>query len=329
VSLATVSRGLRDDPGIGAATRKRLKALAAKMSYTPSRWGAALSSGRTRCILLVVPFDPSKIPQSNFLYTQVLEGAIEELAPLGYSVEVVIEKSMRSRKQTILEAIRDARVDGAIIVCMNVDDTLKKYKFPVPVVVVNQVFKSDTVDFVVAADRHGAFLATEHLIKAGHRRIAHVGGPLEYYGSRERRTGYTDALKAHGIPFREKLTRQIPRFTLEDGYSAAESLLNSKLGFTAVFSSGDILSAGIIFALRKHGIRVPDDISIASYDDEVLASTFSPPLTTVSKPRHRMGRAAAAALIDRLQMNPNRASRITEIETRLIERASVMPLKIF
>ena len=326
VSVAAVSRGLRDDPGIGEATRKRVKDIAAKMSYTPSRWGAALSSGRTRCVLFIVPYDASEIPQSNLLYIQVLEGAAEKLATVGYSVEVILEKSLKSRNQSILDAITGARVDGAIIVCMNVDDHLSKFKkFPVPVVVVNQVFKSKTIDFVVADDRHGAFLATEHLIKAGHTEIAQIGGRLQFYGSRERRAGYVDALKAHGIPFDPKRTRE-SFYTMQDGHDAVESLLRSGVRFSAIFSSGDILSAGIIAALREHNLRAPEDISIASFDDEVLASTISPPLTSVRKPRHEMGKAAAAMLLDRIQFHRPGKGRIMEIKTILIERESVAPL---
>jgi DNA-binding LacI/PurR family transcriptional regulator len=323
VSVATISRGLRDDPGISAVTRKRIKALAAKVSYTPSRWGAALSSGRTRCILFVVPYDPAEIPQSNLIYVQALEGAAEELAAFGYSIEVVLEKSLRSRKENVLEAITNSRVDGAIIVCMNVDDALSKFKiFPVPVVVVNQVFKSESVDFVVADDRHGAFLATEHLIQSGHLNIAHIGGPLQYYGSRERRAGYIDALSANGLSFDPKKARET-FYTMQHGYDAAKSLLESGTKFSAIFSSGDILSAGIIAALREHKLRVPEDISIASYDDEVLAAIISPPLTTVRKPRHAMGKTAASILLERIRSNPGGKGRIVELMTTLVKRESV------
>ncbi len=326
VSVAAVSRGLRDDPGISVTTRNRLKKIAAKMSYTPSRWGAALSSGRTRCILFIVPYDATEIPQSNLLYIHVLEGATEVLATVGYSVEIVLEKSLKSRNESILEAITNARVDGAIIVCMNVDDALSKFRFPVPVVIVNQVFKSKTVDFVVADDRRGAFLATEHLIKAGHTEIAHIGGRLQFYGSRERRAGYIDALKAYDLPLDLQRTRDT-FYTMQHGYDATESLLQSGTTFTAIFSSGDILTAGIIASLRRHGLRVPEDISIASYDDEVLASTISPPLTTVRKPRREMGRAAAVMLLDRINRHPTAKGRITELKTVLIERESVAPPK--
>lgn len=325
VSVGTVSRGLRDDPAISAETRKKVKALAAKLSFTPSRWGAALSSGRTRCVLFVVPYDPSAIPQSNLLYIQVLEGAAEKLASVGYSIEVVLERSLKSRNQSVLEAITSARVDGAIVVCMNVDDALSKVKsFPVPVVVVNQVFKSKTVDFVVADDRQGAFRATEYLIKAGHTEIAHIGGPLQYYGSRERRAGYEEALAAYGIPFEPKRTRET-LYTMEHGFQAAESLLKSGVGFSAVFSSGDIITAGVIASLRQHHLRVPEDVSIASFDDEVLAATITPPLTTVRKPRHGMGTAAATMLLDRINLHPDAEGKIEVLKTVLIERQSIAP----
>lgn len=326
VSVATISRGLRDDPGIGEATRKRIKELAAKMSYTPSRWGAALSSGRTRCILFIVPYGPSDLHPTNHLYIEVLEGVAEELANFGYSVEIVLEKSLRQRGQSIPEAVTNARAEGVIIVVMNVDDKLMTLKkLPVPAVMVNQAFKSRALDFVVADDRHGAFLATEFLIKHGHRRIAHIGGPQEFHGSRERRAGYMEALSEHGIAFDPKLVRETA-ITMQDGYAAAESLLSSKAAFTAIFSSQDILSAGIITALRKHNVRVPEDVSIVSFDDDLLASTITPPLTTVRKPRREMGQAAAKVILDRVRSQSASKGKVTELKTTLIERASVTAL---
>jgi DNA-binding LacI/PurR family transcriptional regulator len=323
VSVATISRGLRDDPGISLTTRKRIKALAEKLAYTPSRWGAALSSGRTRCILFVVPYNPSKIPTSNLIYIQALEGASEELAAYGYSIEIILEKSLSARKENVLEAITNARVDGAIIVCVSVDDGLARFKkFPVPVVVVNQIFKSKTVDFVVADHRHGAFLATEHLIKAGHTKIAHIGAPMQYHMSRERRAGYQEALSKYGIPFDPRRTVETLH-TMNDGKAAVETLLQSGIDFTAVFSNSDVLSVGIIGALRRNGLRVPEDISIVSYDDEVVATAMSPPLTSVRAPRHEMGKTAARMLLERIQSNPKAKGRTTELKTTLVVRESV------
>jgi DNA-binding LacI/PurR family transcriptional regulator len=325
VSVATISRGLRDDPGISLSTRERIKALARKMSYTPSRWGAALSSGRTRCILFVVTYNPSDIPTSNQIYMQALEGAADELGAYGYSIEVIFEKSLEARKQNVLEAIANARVDGAIIVGVSVDDTLSRFKtFPVPVVVVNQIFKSKTVDFVVADDRHGGFLVTEHLIKAGHKDIVHIGAPSQYFISRERRAGYRDALAAHGIPFDPAMTRETLH-TVEGGFEAVRSLIEARTKFTAIFSSSDVLSAGIISGLRHHGLEVPRDVSIASNDDEAIAAAMSPPLTSVRAPRHEMGRTAARILFDRIQSNPGAKGRIVELKTTLIKRGTVGP----
>ena len=323
VSVATISRGLRDDPGISLSTRKRIKALARKISYTPSRWGAALSSGRTRCILFVVTYDPSEIPTSNQIYIHALEGAADELAAYGYSIEIIFEKSLQARKQNVLEAIANSRVDGAIIVSVSVDNPLSRFKtFPVPVVVVNQLFKSRTIDFVVADDRHGGFLATESLIKAGHVDIAHIGAPTQYYISRERRAGYRDALEAYGIPFDAAKTRETLH-TVQGGMDATESLLQSSTKFTAIFSNSDVLSVGIVSALRQHGLQVPSDVSIASYDDELLASAMSPPLTSVHAPRYEMGKAAARLLFDRIQSHPKAKGRIVELKTTLVSRESI------
>lgn len=326
LSSAAVSRALRNDLGISEATRKRVKQLARKLGYQRNWVGAALSTGRTQSVLFVVPYDPAEIPQSNLLYMEVLEGAAEELAAFGYSVEIALEKSLRARNESIPEAITNSRAEAAIIVVMNVDDSLRRMKAsPIPVIVVNQVFPSRSMDFVVADDRRGAFIATEYLIKAGHTSIAHVSGPLRYFASRERRAGYVEALEAHGLPHSPELMREA-LITMNNGSEAAVSLIESGAPFTAVFSSDDVLSGGIISALRKHGRRVPEDVSIVSFDDEVLASIITPPLTTVRKPRREMGRTAAQMLLNRIRSRAPGTGAVTELKTVFIERQSVLPL---
>jgi LacI family repressor for deo operon, udp, cdd, tsx, nupC, and nupG len=325
LSSAAVSRALRNDLGISEATRKRVKQIAGKLGYKRNWVGAALSTGRTQSILFVVPYDPSEIPQSNLLYMEVLEGAAEELAAFGYSVEIALEKSLRTRSESIVEAIANSRAEGSIIVVMNVDESLRRMKAsPIPVVVVNQVFPSRTMDFVVADDRFGAFNATEYLIKAGHTDIAHICGPLKYYASRERRAGYIEALEAHGLAHDPNLMRET-LITMRNGQDAAESLLAAGGRFSAIFSSDDVLSSGIMAALRGRGLRIPEDVSIVSFDDELLASIISPPLTTVRKPRREMGRTAAQMVLNRIRANGSGSGAVTELKTVFVERLSVAP----
>ena len=323
VSAATVSRALRDDRGIGGATRGRVKASAAALNYVPNRFGAALSTGRTHSILFVVPYSVEDIP--HILHMQVLEGVAEEISSFGYKVEIMLERLLKRRQQTVFDAVRSSHVDGAVLVVMRAhDDELADLDFPIPVVVVNQVIDSLNADFVIADDRSGAFTATQHLIAAGHREIAHVAGPQLFYSNVRRREGYAEALAANGLPVRQELIA-VSDMTQKGGEDAVKALFRRRARFTAIFCGLDIMAVGAIAALEESGRSVPDDVSIVGFDDDVFSGMLRPALTTVRKPRQEMGREAARLLMSRIQSGSIGAHETRVLKTELVERNSVAP----
>jgi DNA-binding LacI/PurR family transcriptional regulator len=323
VSPATVSRALRDDRGIGGATRGRVKASAAALNYVPNHFGAALSTGRTHSILFVVPYSVDDVP--HILHMQVLEGVAEEVSSFGYRVEIVLERTLKRRHQTVFDVVRLSHIDGAVLVVMRaLEEELANLAFPIPVVVVNQVIGSLNADFVIADDRSGAFNATRHLIAAGHRDIAHVAGPLLFYSNERRRAGYAGALAAHGLPISEELIA-VGDMTQDGGEDAVKTLLHQRARFTAIFCGLDIMAVGAIAALEQSGRSVPDDVSIVGFDDDVFSGMLRPALTTVRKPRHEMGREAGRLLMRRIRSGSIGAHETRVLKTKLVERASVAP----
>lgn len=322
ISAATVSRALRDKPGIGEVMRVKIKATAAAMDYVPNHVGAALSTGRSRSILFVVPYSIDEVPHT--LHMQVLEGLSEEVSAHGYKVEIMLERSLRQRSQTIADAVCHSHADAAVLILMRAQQReFAKVSFSIPVVVVNQVIDGLDVDFVVADDQSGAFDATRHLIAEGHRKIAHVGGPLQYYSNARRYEGYETALAASSLKARAEL-HVAGDMTEEGGRQAAISLLNGSMKFTAIFCGLDIMAVGVIAALRQAGRAVPEDVSIVGFDDDIFARMLQPPLSTVRKPRYEMGRQAARLLLRRIGTGKIGGGETCILETKLIERGSVL-----
>lgn len=323
VSITTVSRALRDDPGISELTRNRVKEIAETWAYVPNRAGAALSTGKTYAILFVVPYSLEQFPR--LFHMEVLEGLVETVSDHGYNVNLVLDKTLRSRNQTLSHVFRRGLADGGVLLQMGVDETISPMRdLQFPIVIVNQVIPGARADFVVADDRHGGFLATEHLIKAGHTDICHFTDRYLAQPNLERLEGYRQALQAHDLPLRDDLVVR-GALSREDGYRAAKSALERGLRFTAAFCCMDLVALGAIQAFREFGLRIPEDISIVGFDDDVFADVLFPPLTTIRKPRYAMGETAGRILINHIVRGSHSQGKVNSLETSLIVRESVAP----
>lgn len=320
--MAAISRGLRDDPGIGEATRRKIQKVAKSLGYTRDAAGLALSTGVSRMITLLVPEDPAHY--SRLFFSEVIEGAAEVLSSNGYTINLLYEKVLESRNLSAENAVRINKSGGLILLSLRDSDLhLIDRSISLPTVVVNAP-GTDEIDAVFSDDREGARVATRHLFSLGHMRIAHIAGPTEFRSNIERRLGYSAALReAIGEAAQERI--EIAEPTRRGGYSAMKSLLDRYSDTTAVLCCRDVMAVGALDALREHGKRVPDDVSVIGFDDEEYADLMTPPLTTVRKERKDMGRMAARILVERLEgvsaaAGGRAASNI--IRTKLVKRNS-------
>lgn len=320
ISHTTVSRALRDDARISQRTRTKVKDLAKKLGYAPNFAAAALSTGKTLSILFVVPYDLSKFP--HLFHMEVFQGVAEEVSKYGYSVNVVLGDAANKGNQSPLELLTSARVDGAVSLLVHSNEKwVRETALPFPLVIVNQYVPEARADAVIAADKHGAFLATKHLIARGHRAIAHIAGPLRYYSPAQRLEGYREALSRYGLPF-DKQMISIGALTRQGGYAALERLIRRGVHFTAISCCTDVMALGAIDALQEEKLAVPDDVSLVGFDDDVFASLIKPSLTTVRKPRRLMGREAGKILLGRINGTLGGQPVVSTLRTRLIVRDS-------
>jgi LacI family transcriptional regulator len=300
VHPSTVSRVLRGDAAakVPAETRNRILDAVARLNYQPNSMGRGLKLRRSFSLAIVLP------DVGNPVFPEIIKGAETAAIERGYSVIITHLQALPgspAREQPYIRLIRQNRVDGLLLATAELQDQLiqELADLSVPFVLVNRRWENLRC-YVVVDDRAGAGLAVEHLVHLGHRRIAHLAGPLSTDTALRRLQGYRDALKAHGLEVDPDLVEECG-FDWESGLKGTHRLLSRSPKFTAVFATNLLVAAGAMMALQAAGLRVPWDVSVVGFHDAPLAQLFSPPLTTVRLPLYRMGYEAAHGLIDLLE----------------------------
>jgi DNA-binding LacI/PurR family transcriptional regulator len=295
VSHSTVSRALRDSPLVNPETRALIRKIAEEKGYTVSAVARSLVTRRTHTLGVVVTSiaDP---------FVGGVVGGIEELA-LGrhYSVILATCHADPEREQRAVQSFQERRVDGILVTSSRVGAQYLSMlqEMQVPIVLINNQHPGEFGYHVSIDNPDGARAVTRHLLELGHRRIAYIGDRLGLHSDEERLAGYRETLEGAGIPFDPALV-VYGESTPESGRDAMNELLGRTEPPTAVFCYNDMSAYGAMRAVRERGLHVPDDVSVAGFDDLFLSSYTDPPLTTVRQPTHEMGRDAAAILLDLL-----------------------------
>lgn len=323
VSQPTVSRALRGDPRVAAATAALVAQTAHRLGYVPNAAARSLITSRSGTIAVVIA------DITNPFYPELLEGLHAELARSGYRSVLLNERTDTRDEGGFAALVRGRVVDGAIVATATNEDTTRRVLDAVPGPVVQIVREVDGVvrDSYVADNRGGAKLAGELLVRHGHERIGFIGGPPDTSTAREREAGLRDALKAARRDLDPRLVRA-GDYTHQVGYQACLELLDAAVPPTAIFAANDVLALGALDAARRRGIDVPGELSVIGFDDISLASWESFRLTTVRQPLARMTHEAARALITRIERTPSAPPQKVEFRTELIERATTAPVRV-
>jgi LacI family transcriptional regulator len=295
LSPATISLVLNDAPGVRAIpqeTRDRVKAAAKKFDYRPSFYARSLRRRQTYSIGVLVP------ELSDSYTAQVLTGVEESLIEEGY---FYLTASHRRRPDLIEEYPRmlmERSVEGFILI-----DTVLQHRFKIPAVAVAGHRQIPGITNVVLDQRRAAELTLRHLCQLGHRRIAFMRGGSHSSDAEDRFECLKVVAGELGIAVRPELTVQLKLrvSTPELGFVPACELLNRKVDFTALVCYDDIAAIGALRAIRDHGLRVPEDISVVGFDDIQSAAFQNPSLTTIRQPLHEMGRIAARIVLERVR----------------------------
>jgi LacI family repressor for deo operon, udp, cdd, tsx, nupC, and nupG len=320
MSTATVSRALRNLPGVTDETRARVREAARRLGYVASPSAAGLASGQTRTVAVVVPF------VTQWFFATVVQGAEEVLRERGYDVLLYNLAGDASARHRVFETnLLTKRVDAVLVLSLKPSpDELERLAHPGrPVTIVG----ADVPGWATVRidDELAARTATGHLLELGHRRIAYVGGSteeaLDFTAPEARLAGYRDSLAAAGIAPDPALEAD-GEFTMNGGMRAGRELLDRPDRPTAVFAASDEMAFGVLRVARELGLRVPEDLSVVGVDDHEMAAFFE--LTTVAQPAHDQGRVAAQQVLAALGNDDWRPEQVV-LPTRLVVRRTTAP----
>lgn len=321
VSRTTVSFVLNDVMGVSISdvTRKRVLDAARELDYHPNIAGKKLVSGKTYTIGLVLCQLPEQIFTDAFL-PQVMLGV--EQAAIQQGFHVLLKPIDPNANGGYASLIRENHVDGILLSGPRLDDKalVKLHEEGVPIMLMGQL-PGTTIPFVDVDASAGAQSAVQHLITLGHQRVGMItNAPLTYTSAQQRRDGYLQALNAAGLPVDESLIQE-GNYTPSSGFEAMSALLELAPPITAVFVASDVVAMGALLSIKRAGLRIPQDIAVAGFDDIPLAEYFDPPLTTVHLPAYGLGWAAGERLI-RLIRGEGLNEHSLLLESKLVARQS-------
>jgi LacI family transcriptional regulator len=316
VSYTTVSRVLNNKENVKPKTRERVLTAMTRLGYVVDQRARSLAGGRSQVIgLLVHDLGTSYIGE-------IMRGIDAELAPAHYDLILYTTHRHKTRESAYVATLARGLVDGLLLVLPRDPgaylETLRQHNFPH--VLIDHRGVDEETPAVAAANRQGAYSATEHLIRLGHRRIGFITGAMDQISAQDRLAGYRAALADHGIAFDPELVRE-GNFFQPSGYVGASALLELPHPPTAIFASNDVSAFGVMEAIRAHGLRIPEDVSVVGFDDIPQAAHVHPPLTTMRQPLEEMGHTATRMLLEYIQ-DPQRPIERVELPADLVVRES-------
>ncbi len=314
VTHGTVSRALRGDPRVRTETAEAVKEAAVELGYRPSRVGRALRTQKTGSFAIVLSYahDP--------FYSEVVQAIHDRLFPLERSLLMAATEDSMERQRAVAQNLLEQQVDGVFVCCLpGMTPPFRKLAQQVPVVTINCDPESNP--WGVLHDDAGATQeCLEYLMEQGHRSVAYLGAANGGFAQKTRFRAFQDYTRQVSV---KAVFRESPDVKMEAGEATMTAWLEE--GFlnppSALLAFNDTLAIGAIKAIRDHGLRVPEDISVISFDDIEMARYLTPPLTSFSQPRYEMGRVATEMMMTLLS---GRTPEKPELFTgRLVKRGTV------
>lgn len=301
VSDATVSRALSGEGAkVSQTTLDRVQRAAAELGYQPNNVARNMRAGKARILGLIV----SDI--TNPFFTMLVRGCEDAAAERGYSLVISNTDESADRERASIEVMIAERVAGVMIASTN--ETLKSLQgltsVGIPIVAVDRRIDGVRADTVIIDNDSVGHLAASHLIGLGHRRIALVGGPSNVSSHVERENGFFRAMREHSLEVPAEFV-QHGNLRSSGGYTATNALLDADELPTAIFSTSNLSTLGVLRSLIEHNVSVPEDMSVVGVDDIPGSELFGPGLTAVIQPTYQMGARAVELVLQRIK-DPDR-----------------------
>jgi len=324
ISVSTVSRALKDYPGISKQTKNKVKQLAEKLNYRPNAVALSLRKNKSFTIGVIVP------EIVHFFFSTVISGIEEVAFKNGYNVVLCQTNEKLSREISSIQTMLDNRIDGLLVSfskeTANFEHFIHLLNKNFPVVFFDRIPDIPNSISVMVDDHEGAYQATKHLINQGYEKIAHLGGPKNLPISKNRNHGYLKALKEARLNINHEWILECPIGTLEEGQSVTEKLfIDPKNRPDAIFANHDISAAGAILALKNLGYKIPEEIGVIGFSNWQFSSMIEPPLSSVDQPGFLIGEKATELLLKKIDEKPGEfelKSHLEVLKTNLIIRKS-------
>jgi DNA-binding LacI/PurR family transcriptional regulator len=318
ISVSTVSRALRNLHDVNPETKKAVQELAAQLNYEPNYIAQSLINRKTRIIGVIVPIIASPV------FSRILTGMNNAAQEHGYQLMICQSNENAEVEATLVKQLASFKIDGLLISVSGQTKGEESFEIlkrkEVPIVFFDRVLSGMDAPKVIVDEFQSAFTAVEHLIKSGHRNIAHLAGPPNLSISHDRLNGYLAALKKYGLPVNDKWIIVCRNFE-EDALDSVKKLFAKKPYPDGIFTINDASAVTVIKYLNKRGIRIPDEVGIIGFNNDPVSEIVEPSLTTIMLPCHDIGRIAVDMLIQRIDDRTIPPETIT-LHSNLIKRDS-------
>ncbi|MCX6194453.1 MAG: LacI family DNA-binding transcriptional regulator [Cytophagales bacterium] len=320
VSVATVSRALRDLPDIHPDTKKMVLDLAKELDYQPNVLASSLVKSKTKTLGLIVP------DLGYYFFSTVVKAVEDAAIAAGYSLLIAQTQESFERELTNIQNLSRSQVEGIIISLsretVNFDHLTRLQRRGIPLVFFDR--DSDEIDAskVMVDNEQSAYEAVKHLIENGCKRIAFLAGPINVSVSNQRRLGYLRALEEAGIQADANLIIHSDYFQ-DSAISKTHQLMKEVNRPDGILVVSDRLAIGVLIALRELNISVPDEVKMVSFNNEPICSLISPTISSISQPLEEIGRLSVELLLEQIEhKTDNPVPRVEVLKTKLIVRES-------
>ncbi len=318
VSVSTVSRALKDHPDISEKTKKAVVELAEKLNYRPNELALSLKKRKSHIIGVMVP------EMVHHFFSSVI-GGIESIAyNLGYQIMIFHSNESYEREVFLTEALLSYRLDGLIVSMTkqtkNYDHFRMLENAGIPIVYFDRVIDEIESNKVVFDDFNAAFHVVEHLVRQGCKNIVHLAGPENMPIGRERKNGYLSALETFNLNIKDDYVFHCDNY--EDAKNTLPSVLDKYPEIDGVFAVNDLTAIGAIKAIKEKGLKIPGNVKVAGFTNEISSSVYDPPLTTVDQQGELMGKEAIKLLLEYSDSQGAIGYKTRTISYKLLPRAS-------
>ncbi len=324
VSVATVSRVINGNCFVKPETCTRVMNAIEQLNYQPNQSARNLRKNTSGTILVITP------NLTNPYYSNILTGISETARILGYSTFICSTSNDQVLEQDFIKMLDTGRVDGAILMALNSDDTwILPYAKKYPIVLCSEYNPNLDIDHVCIDNYKAAFEACEYLISCNHKNIAMISSDNSYISTIHRMQGFKDALIKHNLKDSvNNIELASQDYSFESGKALSKKILSNKESkVTAIFCVSDILALGAIYGARECGLDVPNDVSILGFDNLEYTVMMVPQISTVNQPCYDIGVRAMNLMQAKFLCNTDWTTRHEILEHHIVQRDSIIKIK--